>query len=140
MQAKRYKVMINSKYINKIQSVLSTHVKFAFIFGSANTSYFNEKSDIDIGIYLNKFPISINEITDLKYVIEKNINFNFDIDLVVLNNANIIITNQIITKGKLIINKDEFFTENYINSRRSLYFDFKFFRKNLEENLKTTVL
>ena len=132
--------MIDSLYQNKISKIFTDIVKFAFIFGSANNKYFNTKSDIDIAIWLKKFPVSVTEIIELKYLAEKSINFEYDIDLVVLNNADIIITNQIITKGKIFINNETVFTDNYINSRLSLYLDFKFFRKNLEENLKTKVL
>jgi len=132
--------MINPIFQNKISAVLYEIVEFAFIFGSANTKNFNKKSDIDIAIWLKKFPLTVNEITDIKYSAEKSINFEYDIDFVILNNANIIISNQIITKGKLIVNNKPGFTDNFINSRRSMYLDFKFFRKNLETNLKTKVL
>lgn len=132
--------MLDPFYIKKIVNLIDNNVKFAFIFGSANTKYFNKKSDIDIAIWLEKNSPSVNEIVELKYQIEKSINFKYDIDLVILNNADIIITNQIITNGKIIINNDVNFTANYINSRKSMYLDFKFFRKNLENNLKTKIL
>ena len=129
-----------SDTIQKIIDAITDKVKFAFLFGSINTKYFNSKSDIDIAVWLEKETISINEVVNLKYLIEKSIDFEYDIDLIVLNNADIIITNQIVTKGKLIVDNDKNFTDRYINSRRSMYFDFKFFRKNLEKNLKTKVL
>lgn len=132
--------MLSNFYKNIIIETLKEKVKFAFLFGSALTDYFNKKSDIDVAIWLNDFPLSVNEIMNLKYQVEKSINFEHDIDIVVLNNADLIITNQIITKGKIIINKNQKFTDNFILSRRSMYFDFKFFRKNLEDNLKTKVL
>ena len=131
--------MIDVCYENKIIDFFLDKVKFAFLFGSANTKYFNKNSDIDVAIWTEK-SISADEIIELKYQIEKSINFEYDIDLVILNNADIIITNQIITKGKIIIDNEPEFTNNFILSRRSLYIDFKYFRKNLEENLKTKVL
>ena len=132
--------MLDNLYIKQIVKVLNDKVKFAFIFGSAVTKYFNKKSDIDIAVWLNKYPVSVEKIIELKYLAEKSIDFKYDVDLIILNDADLIITNQILSKGKLIINNDEFFTENYIISRRSMYIDFKFYRKNLEENLKTKVL
>jgi len=132
--------MISPVFQNKIASVFNEIAEFAFLFGSANTKYFNKKSDIDIAVWLKKFPLTVNTITDIKYSAEKIINFKYNIDLIILNNANIIITNQIITKGKIIVDNNPLFTENFINTRRSMYLDFKFFRKPLEENLKTTVL
>ena len=132
--------MLDPFYKNKIIETLSDKVKFAFLFGSANTKYFHKKSDIDIAVWIKKNPISVNEIIDLKYHTEKSINFEHDIDLIILNDADLIITNQIITKGEIIINNEPKFTDNFILSRRSMYLDFKIFRKNLEVNLKTKVL
>jgi len=114
---------------------LKEKVKFAFLFGSAVTKFFNKYSDIDIAVYLTDYPVNINEVIELKYQIEKELNFKYDIDLVLLNSADLIITNQIITKGELIIDNDPEFTDKFIIYHQSMYFDFKFFRKNLEENL-----
>lgn len=132
--------MLSPKYTEKIKQIFAEKVKFAFLFGSALTEYFTAGSDIDIAIYSENYPLSPEYLTDLKYQAEKSINFEYDIDLLILNNADIIISNQIITTGKIIINNDKNFTENFISSRRCMYFDFKFFRKNLEENLKTKIL
>lgn len=123
-----------------IINFFNEHVKFAFLFGSANNKYFSEKSDIDIAVWLKKHPIPIEKFLELKYQAEKAIKFEHEIDLVILNNSDIIIVNQIMSKGKLIINNDPAFTSNFINSRQSLYFDFKFWRKNLEENMKMKIL
>jgi len=132
--------MLNIDCQNKISAFFKEITEFAFIFGSADTKNFTEKSDVDIAVWLKKFPLSVTEITDIKYLAEKRVNFEYDIDLVILNSANIIITNQIITKGKLIVNNNPGFTDNFIITRRSLYLDFKFFRENLENNLKTNIL
>jgi predicted nucleotidyltransferase len=132
--------MLSPKYTEKIKQIFAEKVKFAFLFGSALTEYFTAGSDIDIAIYAENYPLPPEYLTDLKYRAEKSINFEYDIDLLILNSADIIISNQIITTGKIIINNDKNFTENFISSRRGMYFDFKFFRKNLEENLKTKVL
>ena len=132
--------MLRNSYRNKIIEIFTDKAKFAFIFGSANTKYFNTNSDIDIAIYLKKKPDSVSKIIDLKYQAEKSFNFEHDIDLIILNDADIIITNQIITKGEIIIDNDPKFTNNFILSKRNMYLDFKFFRKNLEDNLKTKVL
>ncbi len=132
--------MIAQSYVNKIINVLSGSVKFAFIFGSATTKYFNSKSDIDIAVWLENVPVTVEEVIDLKYQVEKSINFEYDIDLIILNNSDIIIANQVITTGQIIIDNEPEFTNRYILSRRSMYFDFKFFRKPLEDNLKTKIL
>ena len=51
-----------SDTIQKIIDAITDKVKFAFIFGSINTKYFNSKSDIDIAVWLEKETISINEV------------------------------------------------------------------------------
>ena len=132
--------MLDTFYIDKVKEFMTDKVKFAFLFGSVNTKYFNKKSDIDIAVWLKQFPISANEFINLKYQVEKSIDFKYDVDIVILNNADIIITNQIITKGKLIIDNEPEFTENFYLTRRNMYLDFKIFRKNLEKNLKTKIL
>jgi predicted nucleotidyltransferase len=131
--------MLESQIKNIISKFLTDKVKFAYLFGSAVTKYFNKNSDIDIAVYLKDYPVEIKEIIDLKYQIEKKLEFKYDIDLVLLNDADLIISNQIITKGEIIINNEPPFTDRFIIYHQSMYFDFKFFRKNLEENLTKKV-
>jgi len=131
---------MDSTELNKLISFFSVKVKFAFLFGSANSRYFNENSDIDIAIWLNSHPQSIEDIYIMKNSAEKQIDFKRDIDIVILNNADTIITNQIITKGKLIINNDPYFTDKFIITSQSKYSDFKYWRFNLENDLKTKII
>jgi predicted nucleotidyltransferase len=132
--------MIEPNNLNQIIEILNMHVIFAYIFGSSLTKYFTSKSDIDLAVWLLNYPISTEFLIDLKFKIEKKINFEHNIDFVIVNKSNIIIENQIITNGKLIIDNNPPFTENYYISRRSLYFEFKEWRKNIEINLNTKVL
>ncbi len=127
--------MLEQAIKTKIINFLSDKVKFAYLFGSALTKYFNSNSDIDIAVWLKQYPIEVKELIDLKYSLEKLMDFKYDIDLVVLNEADLIISNQVVTKGELILVNEPLFTENFIISRRSLYMEFKAFRKNLENNL-----
>jgi len=131
---------MESTELNKLKSFFSTKVKFAFVFGSANSRYFNKNSDIDIAIWLNNHPQSIEDIYIIKNDAEKCIDFKHDIDIIILNNADTIITNQIITKGKLIINNDPDFTDKFIITSQSKYSDFKYWRFNLENELKNKII
>jgi len=132
--------MLESNKLQIIKNFFNEYVVFAYIFGSALTKYFTSKSDIDLAVWLKNYPILPEFFIELKYNIEKAINFEHNIDLVILNKTDIIIENQIITTGKLIIDNNTNFTDNYFISRLSLYFEFKEWRKNLEENLNTRVL
>ncbi len=126
--------------ISRLTHFLKDKVNFAYVFGSVTGKYFSEESDIDIAVWFKKYPVTIDDIRELKYKTEKSINFLYDIDLVILNNADIIITNQIIETGKIIIDNTPEFTNNFIIAGRNKYIDFKFWRKNLEDNLKTKIL
>lgn len=128
------------EYKQKLIKILKPVVKFAYLFGSVNTSYFTDKSDLDVALWLKKFPIAANDFIQLKYILEKSIDFEHEIDIVIMNDANPIITYQIFSKGDLIINNDKIFLQKIINYKTSLYFDFKLWRKNLEHNIKSNIL
>ena len=58
-----------------------------------------------------------------------------EVDLVVLNKADIIITMQVLTNGKLIYSCDEKFRIDFQAKKTSEYIDFKNSRINLEKKL-----
>lgn len=125
---------------NKIIEFLKEKVLFAYLFGSAVGKYYTNDSDLDIAVWLKDKPANHLVGVELKNQLEKKIEYKRNIDLIILNLSDIIITNQVITKGKLIINNDAVFLDKFIISRLSMYFDFKIFRKNLEDNLKSRVI
>lgn len=126
---------MNKKVIeNKIKQFLFSRpeISFAYIFGSfVQRDHYH---DIDVAVYLSddfnkndmkKFPYGYESclISELILLVRK------DIDLVVMNNAAIMIQQRIINKGILLFSKDErkqVFYENYI---RKLYIDAEPLRK-----------
>ena len=107
-------------------------ISFAYIFGSfVQREHYH---DIDVAVYLSKdfnkfdmkkFPYGYESclISELNFLVRKNI------DLVVMNNAEIMMQQRIINKGILLLSKDErkrVFYENYI---RKLYIDAEPLRK-----------
>lgn len=101
-------------------------IAYAYIFGSfVQKQYYH---DIDVAVYLGKnfdkndlikFPYSYESqlISELNILVRKNI------DLVVMNSAEILIQQRIINKGILLFSRDEsarIFYENYV---RKLYID-----------------
>ena len=130
----------DKKILSKISNFLSDKVVFAYLFGSVNTKYFTQNSDIDIAVWIDSKTIKQEYIQDLKLQIEKNINFAYEIDLVILNNADFIISKQIADTGKIIVNNDNKMFYDFILRTDCDYFDFKIWRKPLEENLIKKVL
>lgn len=127
------KAILSLKIISKLKSLLKDKVKFALVYGSIIKDNFNKESDIDIAVFLNDFPKSYEQITNFKLDIYKK--FEKDIDMIILNNSDIIITLQVLANGKLIINNDNSFFVLFKAKKISEYLDFKISRKIIEDNL-----
>jgi len=119
--------------ISKLISVLGNKAEFALVFGSILSENFNNNSDIDTAVYLHK---EFNT-PETKYELRKEIInlFNRDIDLVFLNDADIIITMQILANASLIINEIPSLYILFKAKKISEYLDFKLSRKIIENNL-----
>ncbi|MHB1688918.1 MAG: type VII toxin-antitoxin system MntA family adenylyltransferase antitoxin [Ignavibacteriaceae bacterium] len=123
----------NQAIIEKLMSVLMDKTDFALIFGSITNNNFNLNSDIDIAIYLNsEFNNRENKSVLRKEMIQL---FDRDIDLIILNDADIIITMQALSNGSLIINKKNSDFILYKAQKISEYLDFKMSRKIIEDNM-----
>ncbi|MCX7735852.1 MAG: nucleotidyltransferase domain-containing protein [Candidatus Kapabacteria bacterium] len=108
-------------------------IDFAILFGSFATGNFNNESDIDIGIYVDDKLYSEETITEIRD--KFNELTDRELDLVVLNDADPIITMQILANGKLIYCKDLHQFNLYYARKISEYLDFKMSRKIIEDNL-----
>lgn len=124
----------SSPIISELQNYLKDRVKFALIYGSVFTDYFNEDSDIDIGIYLGR-RMDAKAFFDLKEKIDKDLAYKYAIDLVVLDMADPIIAMQILANGKLIVENDREAFIKYKASMISQYIDFKRDRKIIEDRI-----
>ncbi len=114
---------------NKIAEYLRNRkeIIFAYIFGS-----FVKKEnyhDIDIAVFhsknfekddLSSYPYGYESflIGNLMKILHTN-----NIDLVVLNNAPLLITNRIINTGLLLFDKDKLLRINFENRNRKLFID-----------------
>ncbi len=126
------KLVIDSNIQKKINTTLSNKAKFVYLFGSALTPYFNENSDLDIGVYLGRkldFREKLQFISDL----EDRLNLPYEIDLVLLDSADPIIAMQILANGKRIYCSDSLIHLNYKIRMLSIYLDFKKDRKIIED-------
>ena len=99
------------KEINRVKKVMSENKKIlaAYLFGSTASRKTGPLSDIDIAV-LMKNELNSKERSDLKLRLISELTdiFNSDrIDLVVLNNAPIQLTFEIISSGQVIYGKRE---------------------------------
>ena len=118
---------------DSIKNALSNDIEFALLFGSVVTDRFTPESDIDVGIYCKKQNVSFEERLNLKDRLESVT--TREIDLVLLNSSDIIITMQILANGKLIVNNNPGLFMLFKSQKISEYIDFKRDRKAIEDNL-----
>lgn len=129
--------MNQEQEIERIKQDIVDHYKdkckFILIFGSmADQKRFNQGSDIDFALYLK------DEFRDLDYydfTREFELEQSRDVDTIILNKADIIITMQSLTNGELLFCEDEKFFINYKAQKESEYIEFKEWRRPLEDKL-----
>lgn len=126
---------MNKKEIeNKIKKFLHKRpeITLAYIFGSFVQR--DNYHDIDIAVYLSdnfnkndfkKFPYGYESflISELNILVRKNV------DLVVMNKAEILIQQRIVNKGILLFSKDDRKRISYENFIRKLYIDTESLRR-----------
>ena len=119
--------------IFRLCELLKGKAEFALLFGSITNDNFNIESDIDIAVYFN----SEFNIKEKKSVIRREIinSFDRDIDLIILNDADIIITMQVLANGNIIINENNSNFVLFKAKKISEYLDFKISRKIIEDNM-----
>jgi len=120
----------------KLTPLFNSSYKFILLFGSAVTESLTSESDIDVGLYTDKEKPSFEEKSKIIAIFQKTLERNCD--LIFLNDADIIIINQILTTGKVIWNSEpDFFLEFQVR-KMSEYIDFKMSRKIIEQSLDKT--
>lgn len=123
--------------IKRIETEIIKHFKddslFIYTFGSiATEKKFNRESDIDFAIYLKNIPTNFSI---LDYARDFYLEMEREVDIVILNKADIIITMQVLTNGKLLYTSDDRFRISYQAGKTSEYIEFKESRKLLEKKL-----
>ena len=117
---------------NIVEFFKSRKCKFVFVLGSlVSTERFNDQSDIDIAAYMEEEVDSFELYSDLS----NYLNTDRNIDLILMNKADIIIISQILTNGELLINNDKLYLINYRAKKMSEYIDFKRSRKIIEDKI-----
>lgn len=105
---------------------------FVYLMGSYGTERFNKSSDIDVAAYFKNEPTWL-ELQSIKNKIETQL--SHDLDLVSLNHIDPIYGRQVLENGRLLYCADDALLLSWKVKTQSVYFDFKFSRKIVEDNL-----
>lgn len=114
------------------------NILFAYLYGSYARKEENQKSDIDIAIYLSQEPKTEFLPEKLSTKLEKKINKNIDIRI--LNNRKIIFKHQVLKHSELLFSKDEnkrVEFETYVYDR---YLDFKYYINQYNQKRREEIL
>jgi uncharacterized protein len=111
--------------IPKVASYLNsnTHIIFAYLFGSLAKGKYQPLSDVDIAVYLKQ---GVNVIEDKLAILEKIIDIlqTDEVDLVILNAANLPLVNNVLKNKKIIVDKEPFARHIFESLAMRKYFDF----------------
>lgn len=117
------------KYAENIVKVLEKeeNVLFAYLFGSYAKGTQNEKSDIDIAVYLTDESILEKDpLYPSRLAIKiENIPVKEKADVRILNGSTLRFRNQVLMHGKLLFSKDEKKRIEFETSSLHQYYDFK---------------
>ena len=125
--------MNKEKIKSELIQIMGEEVVFAYVFGSVTSGRLHPQSDVDIGVYLREPPGSLDD--KLAFIRKVSAAFNRDVDVIFLNDADIIITMQILTNGELLINNDPERLVLFKASKVGEYADFKISRQIIEQNM-----
>ncbi len=102
-------------------------ILFAYLFGSYAKGIQNEKSDIDIAVYLTDESIlEKNPLYPSRLAIKiENILVRKKVDVRILNSSTLRFRNQVLMHGKLLHSKDENKRIEFETSSLTQYYDFK---------------
>jgi predicted nucleotidyltransferase len=120
--------------IDSVLSEISENTDFIHLMGSFGTERFNDQSDLDFAVFWKTVP-DFSHLVKLKTQFEDL--FQRDIELVSLNTIDIIFAAQILETGRLVY-VDKLKKGHHLNWRvqkMSEYPDFKYSRKEIEENI-----
>jgi predicted nucleotidyltransferase len=102
-------------------------ILFAYLFGSYAKGTQNEKSDIDIAVYLideeilEKYPLYTSRLAiRIENILDKK-----KVDVRILNGSTLRFRNQVLMHGKLLHSKDEKKRIEFETSSLAKYYDFK---------------
>jgi len=121
--------MLNKHEVIKITQKLlqeDSNVKFAYLFGSYADESYNDRSDVDIALYLDEY--NFDKQLSISFELSKAL--NKDVDLVILNSAkNLYLLDDILRKGVLL--KDNEYRVDFELKKHHQFIDFIEFKKRI---------
>lgn len=121
---------MNFPVLKKMKKFFKNKADFVLLFGSVLGKYFERHSDIDVGVYWKKWPLSPTELWKLRSDLAEQL--DRPVDLIFLNDSDPIITMQILANGKLLWNQNRSKYNIFKARKISEYLDFKQGRAWLE--------
>ncbi len=107
---------------------------FGYLFGSYGRDNPNPLSDIDIAVYLadnvDLFEKKMELIGAINIILETD-----EVDLLILNNAPLSLQMEVISKGRLLLSKNENKRLDFMAKTYSMYCDTEPLRKNAKNNM-----
>jgi predicted nucleotidyltransferase len=119
-------------HLHNVESIIKVlenerDILFAYLFGSYAKGTQNEKSDIDIAVYLideeilEKYPLYTSRLAiRIENILDKK-----KVDVRILNGSTLRFRNQVLMHGKLLHSKDEKKRIEFETSSLDKYYDFK---------------
>ena len=121
--------MLNSEEVKQIAKKAlkkNSNVKFAYLFGSYSDGSYNERSDIDIALYLDNY--SFDKQLSISFELSKAL--KKDVDLLILNSAkNLYLLDNVLQKGILL--KDNEKRVDFELKKHHQFIDFIEFKKRI---------
>ncbi len=120
-----------TKQIQELRSLFQRHPEIiaAILFGSYNTPFFNERSDLDFGLIFDR---SVELSTELNIEVEISELLGTDrIDLVNLNKAPLLLKYNAVAGGKIIYESDYEKTSDFLEKIYNEFCDFEYGYRNL---------
>ncbi|MCK8828004.1 nucleotidyltransferase domain-containing protein [Natroniella acetigena] len=114
-----------------------SNLKATYLFGSYAIDQENDSSDLDFGILLDQDYNKQIKLDILTKLAEKGY---CDIDLVLLNEADILTSYEVVKHNQIIYNRDDFDPNSYFSLSVRRYLDFKPFLKVQREYLKEQII
>lgn len=120
------------------RTTLSQEIKFGFVFGSAAKGRLTDKSDVDLAIWLREAPHSMEAKYALKMTFGEHLSrlLARNVDMVILNDADLIIAMQVIDHGVPFGISDQKAYWKFKSDTMTRYAEFKFKRKVIEDRLE----
>jgi len=112
-------------------SVQQKDFLLVFLFGSFARGFSTDESDVDVAIMFEKIP-DFFELSDLKDQLSRCA--GKEVDIVILNTASPIIKMQVLRYGLLVMRDKRAYNDFFVSTLKE-YYDLKYLRKEIEENL-----